>query len=128
MTRCNNLVLCAVMILGLTSVSSNAIPQHTVHLDRGTGLGWAGGYVGSGLTTTNLAGRTLRDLVLGHDTELTRLPWTGRQVRRWEPEPLRWAGVNAGLRLAAATDAIAARTHRPARRTTRLLTALTGGS
>ncbi len=67
----------------------------TVHLDRATGLGWAGGYVGSGLTTTNLAGRTLRDLVLGHDTELTRLPWTGRQVRRWEPEPLRWLGVRA---------------------------------
>jgi glycine/D-amino acid oxidase-like deaminating enzyme len=67
----------------------------TVHLDRTTGLGWAGGYVGSGLTTTNLAGRTLRDLVLGYDTPLTRLPWTGRQVRRWEPEPLRWLGVHA---------------------------------
>lgn len=67
----------------------------TVHLDRQSGLGWAGGYVGSGLTTTNLAGRTLRDLVLGRDTELTRLPWTGRQVRRWEPEPLRWLGVHA---------------------------------
>ncbi|MCW2636719.1 MAG: FAD-dependent oxidoreductase [Blastococcus sp.] len=67
----------------------------TVHVDRGTGLGWAGGYVGSGLTTTNLAGRTLRDLVLGSDTALTRLPWTGRQVRRWEPEPLRWLGVHA---------------------------------
>ena len=67
----------------------------TVHVDRRTGLGWAGGYVGSGLTTTNLAGRTLRDLVLGRDTELTRLPWTGRQVRQWEPEPLRWLGVHA---------------------------------
>ncbi len=67
----------------------------TVHVDPRTGLGWAGGYVGSGLTTTNLAGRTLRDLVLGRDTELTRLPWTGRQVRRWEPEPLRFLGVHA---------------------------------
>ena len=74
-----------------------AVPRDwstTVHLDPRTGLGWAGGYVGSGLTTTNLAGRTLRDLVLGADTELTRLPWTGRQVRRWEPEPLRWLGVH----------------------------------
>ncbi|WP_406114888.1 NAD(P)/FAD-dependent oxidoreductase [Kitasatospora purpeofusca] len=67
----------------------------TVDLDRRTGLGWAGGYVGSGVTTTNLAGRTLRDLVLGHDTELTRLPWVGHTVRRWEPEPLRWLGVHA---------------------------------
>lgn len=65
----------------------------TVHLDHATGLGWAGGYVGSGVTTTNLAGRTLRDLVLRQDTELTALPWVGRRVRQWEPEPLRWVGV-----------------------------------
>ena len=67
----------------------------TVDLDRTTGLGTAGGYVGSGLTTTNLAGRTLADLVLERDTELTRLPWVGRRVRRWEPEPLRWLGVQS---------------------------------
>jgi glycine/D-amino acid oxidase-like deaminating enzyme len=67
----------------------------TVELDRASGLGWAGGYVGSGVTTTNLAGRTLRDLVLGRDTELTGLPWVGHTVRRWEPEPLRWLGVHA---------------------------------
>jgi len=66
-----------------------------VDLDRSTGLGWAGGYVGHGVTATNLAGRTLRDLVLGRETELTRLPWVGRHVRRWEPEPLRWLGVRA---------------------------------
>ena len=35
----------------------------TVTLDRSTGLGWAGGYVGSGVATTNLAARTLRDLI-----------------------------------------------------------------
>jgi glycine/D-amino acid oxidase-like deaminating enzyme len=67
----------------------------TVGLDRGSGLGWAGGYTGHGVTSTNVAGRTLRDLVLGRDTELTRLPWVSRRVRRWEPEPLRWLGVRA---------------------------------
>lgn len=66
-----------------------------VDLDRSTGLGWAGGYVGHGVTATNLAGRTLRDLVLGRETQLTALPWVGRHVRRWEPEPLRWLGVRA---------------------------------
>ncbi|MGW6391626.1 NAD(P)/FAD-dependent oxidoreductase [Streptomyces sp. NPDC055103] len=66
----------------------------TVALDRASGLGWAGGYVGSGVTTANLAGRTLRDLVLGQKTELTALPWVGHRVRRWEPEPLRWMGVH----------------------------------
>jgi hypothetical protein len=65
----------------------------TVDFDHRTGLGTAGGYVGSGLTTTNLAGHTLADLVLRRDSALTRLPWVGRRVRRWEPEPLRWLGV-----------------------------------
>ncbi|MEU6380926.1 FAD-dependent oxidoreductase [Streptomyces sp. NPDC046909] len=70
----------------------------TVTLDRATGLGWAGGYVGSGVATTNLAARTLRDLVQldsgqGGKTELTELPWVGHRVRKWEPEPLRWLGV-----------------------------------
>nr|WP_245642528.1 FAD-binding oxidoreductase [Nonomuraea candida] len=76
----------------------------TVHLDHASGLGWAGGYVGSGVTTTNLAGRTLRDLVLRRDTPLTRLPWVGRQVRQWEPEPLRWVGVQLIYALFRAAD------------------------
>ncbi|PKH43580.1 Glycine/D-amino acid oxidase [Nocardioides alpinus] len=76
----------------------------SVAFDPATGLGHAGGYVGSGLTATHLAGRTLRDLVLGHDTDLTRLPWTNHRVRRWEPEPLRWAGVHALYRLYRAAD------------------------
>ncbi|MFD9330351.1 NAD(P)/FAD-dependent oxidoreductase [Streptomyces sp. NPDC060065] len=67
----------------------------TVNFDPGTGLGAAGGYVGSGVTTAHLAGRTLADLALGKKTERAALPWVGRAVRRWEPEPLRWAGVQA---------------------------------
>ena len=69
----------------------------SVGLDRATGLAWAGGYVGDGVSTTNLAGRTLADLITGADTPLTRLPWVGHESPRWEPEPLRWLGVNAGL-------------------------------
>jgi glycine/D-amino acid oxidase-like deaminating enzyme len=67
----------------------------TVVHDRATGLGWAGGYVGTGVAATNLAGRTLADLVLERDTELTRLPWVGHRAERWEHEPLRWTAVNA---------------------------------
>jgi glycine/D-amino acid oxidase-like deaminating enzyme len=67
----------------------------TVGLDRATGLGWAGGYVGDGVTTSNLAGRTLRDLILDRATPLTAMPWVGRRVRPWEPEPARWIGVHA---------------------------------
>ncbi|WP_270889027.1 NAD(P)/FAD-dependent oxidoreductase [Pedococcus sp. 5OH_020] len=76
----------------------------TVEVNHSTGLGTAGGYVGSGLTTTNLAGRTLADLVLRRDTELTRLPWVGRHVRQWEPEPLRWLGVQTMYTLYRAAD------------------------
>ncbi|MCV7015114.1 FAD-dependent oxidoreductase [Mycolicibacterium madagascariense] len=67
----------------------------TVGLDPSTGLGWAGGYVGTGVTSTNLAGRTLRDLVLQTPSELTELPWVNHRVRKWEPEPLRYIAVQA---------------------------------
>jgi len=85
----------------------------SVGLDRDTGLGWAGGYVGDGVSTTNLAGRTLRDLVLGRDTELARLPWVNHHSPAWEPEPLRWLGVNAGLRTMTVADAEERLTGRP---------------
>jgi len=85
----------------------------SVGLDRSTGLAWAGGYVGDGVSTTNLAGRTLRDLVLERDTPLTTLPWVGHRSRPWEPEPLRWLGINAGLRAMTVADAEERLTRRP---------------
>jgi glycine/D-amino acid oxidase-like deaminating enzyme len=84
-----------------------AVPRDWTPLvshDRATGLGVAGGYVGNGVSTTNLAGRTLRDLVLGDETELTRLPWVGHAARRWEPEPLRWIGAHTVYGLLPAAD------------------------
>lgn len=62
----------------------------TVGLDRTTGIAWGGGYVGTGVTSTNLAGRTIADLIFDRQTDLTTLPWVGHKVRKWEPEPLRW--------------------------------------
>ena len=85
----------------------------SVGLDPVTGLGWAGGYVGDGVSTSNLAARTLRDLVLGDDTELTRLPWVGHRSRAWEPEPLRWLGINTGLRAMIVADGEESITGRP---------------
>jgi glycine/D-amino acid oxidase-like deaminating enzyme len=79
-----------------------AVPRDweaSIVLDRATGLGWAGGYVGHGVTATNLAGRTLADLVLNQRTPLTELPWVGHRSRNWEPEPMRWLGVR-GLYIA----------------------------
>jgi glycine/D-amino acid oxidase-like deaminating enzyme len=73
-----------------------AVPRDwcaTVGFDPQTRMGFAGGYVGVGVSTSNLAGRTLADLALGRETDLVRLPWVNHKVRRWEPEPLRWLGV-----------------------------------
>jgi len=76
----------------------------SVGIDPATRMAWAGGYVGDGLSTTNLAGRTLRDLILGESTDLTALPWVNHRSKKWEPEPLRYVGINAGLRLAGSAD------------------------
>jgi len=70
-----------------------------------TRVGWAGGYVGDGVSTTNLAGRTLADLITGTDSAETRLPWVNHRSPRWEPEPLRFLGANAGLLGMATADA-----------------------
>ena len=66
----------------------------TVTYHPASGLGWAGGYTGTGVAAANLAGRTLADLVAGEKSELTALPWVGYQSRTWEPEPARWTGVH----------------------------------
>jgi glycine/D-amino acid oxidase-like deaminating enzyme len=87
----------------------------SVGLDRATGLAWAGGYVGDGVSTTNLAGRTLADLITGSDTDLVHLPWVGHRSPSWEPEPLRWLGVNAGLWTMKLADRSEAKNGRPSR-------------
>jgi glycine/D-amino acid oxidase-like deaminating enzyme len=94
------------------------VPRHwrpCVSFDAASGMGWAGGYVGEGVAATNLAGRILSDLVLGHDTDLTRLPWVDDQPRRWEMEPLRWIGTRGARWMGYRADAVEARTRKPSR-------------
>ena len=98
----------------------------SVQYDPATGLASAGGYSGDGVTLTNLAGRTLADLVTGADSDLTTLPWVNHPARRFEPEPLRWVGVNAGFKLAAAVDAVEERSGRPSRVLDKAMTLPTG--
>ncbi len=89
----------------------------SVGLDPKTGVGWAGGYVGDGVGATNLAGRTLADLILERrDSDLVTLPWVGHKSPLWEPEPFRFVGVNAGLRVMSSADGAEARSGRQARR------------
>lgn len=76
---------------GVLAAPRNWIPS--VRYDPDTGLGTAGGYVGDGVAPSNLAGRTLADLITGAESELAELAWVGIESRPWEPEPLRWLGI-----------------------------------
>ena len=87
----------------------------SVSFDRAAGMATAGGYVGDGVGTSHLAGRTLADLISGQETERTSLCWVGHRSRAWEPEPLRWIGVNAGLAVMHRADMTENTTGRPSR-------------
>lgn len=97
-----------------------------VEHDAVSGIVWAGGYVGDGLSTTNLAGRTIADLVTSTDSDLARLPWVGHRSRDWEPEPLRFIGANLGLVAMELADVEERVTRRPSL-TAKLMGPLVGG-
>jgi hypothetical protein len=84
-------------------------------LDRKTGIAWAGGYVGDGVGTTNLAGRTLADLITNQETAVTKLPWVNHKSPNWEVEPLRWIGANAGLQIMSRADHAEDKTGKPSK-------------
>ena len=75
-------------------------------LDASTGIASAGGYVGDGVGTANLAGRTLTDLILNNDSELVAMPWVNHKSRKWEIEPFRWISVNGSLQMAKIADIV----------------------
>ena len=87
----------------------------SVGLDKSTGLAWAGGYIGDGVSTSNLAGRTLADLITRQRTALTKLPWVNYQNQTWEPEPLRWIGANLGIAAAKHADATESKRNKESR-------------
>jgi glycine/D-amino acid oxidase-like deaminating enzyme len=96
---------------GVLGVARDLRPS--VGLDRSTGHAWAGGYFGSGVAISNLAGRTLAHLITGRTTDLTALPWVGHRSRPWEPEPLRWLAVHTATTAAHAQDRLDRRHERP---------------
>ncbi len=83
-----------------------------VDYDRAAGIAWARGYTGHGVGASNLAGRTLADLVSGRTTALTGLPLVGHRSPLWEPEPLRFLGVRYVQRAFARMDDRGERTGR----------------
>ncbi len=97
----------------------------SVGLDKETGLAWAGPYVGDGVATSNLAGRVLRDLILGKESRLKELPIVDHRSPQWEREPLRWLLVNMGLYAATAADMEERLTNKPSN-ISKMLEKLTG--
>ena len=94
----------------------SAIPGAAPSASRGTGArrsgstgrrGWRGRAATSATASVPLTSPAApcATWCSADDTELTRLPWVGHRSRRWEPEPLRWLGVNAGLRAMRLADA-----------------------
>jgi len=96
---------------GVVGVPRDFTPA--IRHDRAGGVIVAGGYVGDGVSTTNLFGRTVAELALGRESERTGLAYIGHRSPRWEPEPLRFAGVRYIQRALLAVDRRADRSGRP---------------
>jgi len=96
---------------GPVAVPRDWVPS--VAFDRGSGVARLCGYTGEGVAASNLAARSLADLLLQRDTSLTSLPFVGHTSRRWEPEPLRWAAATYVGSAARRVDERARRTGRP---------------
>jgi len=63
------------------------------HFDRSSKIATARGYTGQGVSTSNLTGRILAELISGSRTLLSQLPIAQRQSPQWELEPFRWIAV-----------------------------------
>jgi glycine/D-amino acid oxidase-like deaminating enzyme len=77
----------------------------SVKWDPVTGIGSSLGYAGHGVTAAFVGARTVVELALGRATERTSLPWVGYKSPPWEPEPIRWVGVQSMYRLFGIADA-----------------------
>lgn len=109
---------------GVLGIPRNWVPG--LRFDRSTGQGVLGGYVGEGVAASNLAGRTMADLITGQDTDRTSLPWVGVNARRWEPEPFRWLGVRSSRSIMNRADVTEERTDKEAKTAYRISRLLRG--
>ncbi len=96
-----------------------AVPRDwsmSISFDRATGLARAGGLAGHGVVASSLCGRTLSDLILERESELTSLPWVGHRSRRWEVEPARVVAQRLITSVLASADRVEDAGGRPASR------------
>jgi glycine/D-amino acid oxidase-like deaminating enzyme len=75
----------------------------SVPIDMAPAIGFLGdrraiyslGCVGHGVSMAHLNGRTIADLILERDTDLTRVWFVGRRMISWPPEPIRFLAGHA---------------------------------
>jgi glycine/D-amino acid oxidase-like deaminating enzyme len=65
----------------------------SVRFNPSTGIAFAGGYTGQGVSTANLAGQMLAGRIAGYFTGFESLPFAQRTSPPWIPEPLRCLAV-----------------------------------
>ena len=87
----------------------------SVRQDPRTGALHMGGYVGDGVALSYLAAKVVVARITGNDPGLLALPINEHHSPKWEPEPLRWTGINAGLVATALADRFERRTGRRSR-------------
>lgn len=75
-----------------------------LHWDRESGFARLGGYAGDGVTMSYLASKILAHEILEKPSELSELHFVNRKIRKWEPEPIRYLGVNALMKLSGLAD------------------------
>jgi glycine/D-amino acid oxidase-like deaminating enzyme len=96
----------------------------SIGFDEATGIAVGPDYAGDGVCASNLAGRTLCDLLRDQKSELVELPWARHRSPRWEPEPLRWIGARLAAALSASADRVEMRRGRRSPLRERLLGAM----
>jgi glycine/D-amino acid oxidase-like deaminating enzyme len=85
----------------------------TMAYDPVTGIATSRGYIGHGVSTTNLGGRALTDLITGVASDITSLPLVNHRSRSWEPEPFRMLGIRYAQWALGRLDERIARTGEP---------------
>lgn len=96
---------------GAVAITRNWEPY--VQFDARQGFGRLGGYAGDGVTMSFLAAKIMAALVMEQESELTKLHFVNREIRKWEPEPLRYFAVNTLVKLSGVADREEQLTRRP---------------
>ena len=84
-----------------------------VQFDPNSGFGRLGGYAGDGVTMSYLAAKIIANLIEKTSNPVTQLHFVNRQLRMWEPEPLRYIAVNSLVKLSGVADTEEKITSRP---------------